>query len=183
LKTGPNPKDLGYFFIICPIKTKAMFCKNCGKQIDNDSKFCSYCGVSLTNEPTVITQEKKTHSFQAFPAQSITPPTPVSIDKYDMSFKKDDSLTTIGIVMLIIGIIGTISMQNEITKMTFDEFRTFQIVGIIVSLVVRVVVIGVVSQYANKLNRDSFLWGFFAFIVPAICLIVIGQQKKLKNKS
>jgi hypothetical protein len=24
-----------------------MFCKHCGKQIDNDSKFCIYCGSSL----------------------------------------------------------------------------------------------------------------------------------------
>ena len=26
-----------------------MFCKNCGKEIPNDSNFCLYCGISLSN--------------------------------------------------------------------------------------------------------------------------------------
>ena len=26
-----------------------MFCKNCGKQIDDDSKFCSECGASVAS--------------------------------------------------------------------------------------------------------------------------------------
>jgi RNA polymerase subunit RPABC4/transcription elongation factor Spt4 len=28
-----------------------MFCKNCGKQIDDDSKFCSECGAIVANNP------------------------------------------------------------------------------------------------------------------------------------
>lgn len=26
-----------------------MFCKNCGREIENDSRFCGYCGANTTN--------------------------------------------------------------------------------------------------------------------------------------
>lgn len=32
-----------------------MFCKNCGKEIDKDSKFCKYCGTALEEECDEIT--------------------------------------------------------------------------------------------------------------------------------
>jgi H+/gluconate symporter-like permease len=35
-----------------------MFCKHCGKQIDNDSKFCIYCGSPLTNSNTQVKNEQ-----------------------------------------------------------------------------------------------------------------------------
>jgi TM2 domain-containing membrane protein YozV len=28
-----------------------MYCRNCGKQIDDSSAFCVYCGVATTNQP------------------------------------------------------------------------------------------------------------------------------------
>jgi len=33
-----------------------MFCKNCGKEISNDSNFCQYCGI---NQTTNISDEKQ----------------------------------------------------------------------------------------------------------------------------
>ena len=34
-----------------------MFCKNCGKEIDTDSKFCSFCGTELKK---IVSDKKKT---------------------------------------------------------------------------------------------------------------------------
>ena len=34
-----------------------MFCKNCGKEIDDGSKFCQYCGANLTASETDIKKE------------------------------------------------------------------------------------------------------------------------------
>lgn len=31
-----------------------MFCKNCGKEIDDNAAICIHCGVSTSNSPTVI---------------------------------------------------------------------------------------------------------------------------------
>jgi TM2 domain-containing membrane protein YozV len=28
-----------------------MYCRNCGKQIDDNSAFCVYCGATTTNQP------------------------------------------------------------------------------------------------------------------------------------
>ena len=33
-----------------------MYCKNCGKEINNDVEFCPYCGTS-TNEKTTLTNQ------------------------------------------------------------------------------------------------------------------------------
>lgn len=38
-----------------------MFCKNCGKEIDNDSKFCKYCGEKFVKENLVVVENKVTH--------------------------------------------------------------------------------------------------------------------------
>ena len=34
-----------------------MYCKNCGAQIPNDSKFCTYCGSKMENEDVVYVKE------------------------------------------------------------------------------------------------------------------------------
>ena len=44
-----------------------MYCKNCGKQIDNDSKFCKHCGTQLADgtEPTTSTKSSLYSKFQS----------------------------------------------------------------------------------------------------------------------
>ena len=40
-----------------------MYCKNCGKEIADDSKFCQYCGTAQqqvqVNEPTQVVEQPK----------------------------------------------------------------------------------------------------------------------------
>lgn len=51
-----------------------MFCKNCGKQIDNDSRFCSYCGAKITIViPPKEAENKKPETSQNLKEQIIQP--------------------------------------------------------------------------------------------------------------
>lgn len=43
-----------------------MFCKNCGKEIENNVKFCSECGASQISEEqkiSVISEQKTQNDF------------------------------------------------------------------------------------------------------------------------
>ena len=160
-----------------------MYCKNCGKQIDNDSRFCMHCGSRLTGSHDIIIKENEVYSSHAHSSPLISQVTPVKTHKYDESFKRDESLTTSGIVLLILSLIASVSLRDEILNYDTEELRNFRVISIVITLLIRVVVIGAVSQYASKLNRDSTSWGVFAFFLPAISLIVIGQQKKLADKA
>ena len=39
-----------------------MFCSNCGKEIDNNSKFCQYCGAKLQEENVIIANKESTNN-------------------------------------------------------------------------------------------------------------------------
>ncbi|MDE7084487.1 MAG: zinc ribbon domain-containing protein [Clostridia bacterium] len=40
-----------------------MFCKNCGKQIDDKASICIYCGVATGINEAVKTEERKVNAF------------------------------------------------------------------------------------------------------------------------
>lgn len=48
------------------ITEKKMYCKNCGKEIDNNSKFCMYCGTNITKQLPITDEQPITNE------QSIT---------------------------------------------------------------------------------------------------------------
>ena len=45
----------------------AMFCKKCGKKIDDDSVFCSYCGEKLVLD---LQEEKSPKALEQAPLQA-----------------------------------------------------------------------------------------------------------------
>lgn len=40
-----------------------MFCKNCGKEIDDNATVCVYCGIATGNQATVLEESKKANGF------------------------------------------------------------------------------------------------------------------------
>ena len=40
-----------------------MFCKNCGKEIDDNATVCVYCGVATGKQATVLEESKKANGF------------------------------------------------------------------------------------------------------------------------
>jgi len=45
-----------------------MYCKNCGKQIDDDSRFCEYCGANQAlpiEQPEIVSREQSAETLSA----------------------------------------------------------------------------------------------------------------------
>lgn len=160
-----------------------MFCKSCGRQIDNDSTFCSFCGTKQstdlkpqvqadTNQSINITQ--KVYSDET---NFNNTPKIVRQPKYDPTYKKEDDAMTVGIILLVIAlifaIVGPIKFEDR------ESYGQFRAVTAIVSLILRICVAIWVVNIAKRQNRETFGWGLFAFLLPSIALIVIATRKKI----
>jgi hypothetical protein len=164
-----------------------MFCKSCGKQIDNDSIFCTYCG---TRQSTDFKPHPAPDSNKLSEQSGITNQTTykresdfnnsahvTGIVKYDPTYKKNDDAMTLGIVLLIIGliiaIVGPIQFEDK------ESYGTFKAITAVISLILRVIITVWVVNIAKEQNRETLGWGLFAFFLPSIALIVISTRKKL----
>ena len=164
-----------------------MFCKSCGRQIDNDSTFCSFCGTKQSTDlkpqvqPDVI-QSNQQNINTTLPvyqnqANSTNSSNIVRQPKYDPTYQKEDDVMTVGIFLLVIALIfaiaGPIKFEDR------ESYGQFKVVTVIVSLILRIFVTVWVVNIAKRQNRETFGWGLFAFLLPSIALIVIATRKKL----
>jgi hypothetical protein len=95
-------------------------------------------------------------------------------------YTKESEATFIGVVLLLTPIIIKLSgALNFDTEESYNQGRAFIAIG---SLVIRIFVTVWVVSIANRQNRNSNGWGWFAFFFPSISLIVIGQLNKLPLK-
>lgn len=160
-----------------------MFCKSCGKKIDNDSTFCSFCGTKQSSElkPQVqsgtIQSNNTSEQVHKNDPLSTNSSNPIRQSKYDPIYEKEDEASVIGIVLLVIALIFTIvgPMQFE----SRESYGQFLAMTAIVSLVLRVFVTVWIVNMAVRQNRETLGWGVFAFLLPSIALIIIGTRKKL----
>lgn len=167
-----------------------MFCKYCGRKIDDDSLFCAFCGVkqSFTNRPTVdikTSAEAKDEIEPAVREKSSSQVQPrlfaeniqAKNSKYDNSYVKENDALYFGIFLLMISLI--IAVVRPIKFESEDSYNQFGVIISIGALFLRIIVVIWVVNIAKRQNREYFGWGIFAFILPSIALIVIGQLKKL----
>lgn len=160
-----------------------MFCKSCGRQIDNDSTFCSFCGTKQSTDLKPKVQADTNQSINT--TQKVysnetnfnNTPNIVRQPKYDPTYKKEDDAITVGIILLVIAlifaIVGPIKFEDR------ESYGQFRAVTAIVSLILRICVTIWVVNIAKRQNRETFGWGLFAFLLPSIALIVIATRKKL----
>jgi hypothetical protein len=161
-----------------------MYCKNCGRQIDNDSSFCSYCGTRqsiqsehIDNSNTEQKADAKTVNVNlSFGRQSIQKPKKevVIIEKYDNSYQKETQATAVGVILITINF-GVLLMGGIKDASLYSAVLIF-------GLFLRVIVSIWCANIAKRQNREPFGWGLSAFLFPSITLIIIGLLKKLKNK-
>lgn len=92
--------------------------------------------------------------------------------KYDLSYSKEIEATVIGILLLVAPNVFYFTGAIE----NFEVNR-----GILAILAIgsRIAIIVWVIKIATRLNRNSNRWGWFAFFLPSIALIIIGLLKKL----
>jgi len=171
-----------------------MFCKHCGNKIDDDSQFCSFCGTkqSNINKPKFedngghIQKEAKTVNVNlSFGRRNNLNPDPeesksFTEPKFDISYSKETDATFLGIVLLVITLFLVIFQPFKFNDI--DQYNQFRALALIIDLVLRILIIVHVVNIAKRQNRETFGWALFAFFLPSIALIVIGQQKKLYAK-
>lgn len=160
-----------------------MFCKSCGKQIDNDSAFCSFCGtkqsisqklqIEAYKYQSIIDTEKNINNETNFDKA----PNIVRRTKYDPTYKKEVDVMVVGIILLsiviILAIIGPFKFEN---RETYGQYQTS---AVAVSLLLRICVTSWVVNIAKRQNRETSAWGLLAFLLPSIALIIIATRKKL----
>jgi hypothetical protein len=227
-----------------------MYCKHCGQQIDENSKYCSYCGILqkaqiespflqfnvnqstmqkpetvfsvrvskkiigfyliwflfhfillLTNWKTSDANEHfypfskygdiRDYDLTEFLFYTLIPlialvifnlfkkPRGNKIErmhlKYDMSFRKNTSVMIIGILLLLCSLVFLLS--SSIRNSIIDSREELSAV----LLIFRIAITFWAIDIAEKLNRSKIGWGIFAFFLPSISLIFLGQKRKLKK--
>jgi hypothetical protein len=168
-----------------------MYCKSCGNNIDNDSLFCSFCGtrqsdinkpVNVANELSGLSDSKtvnvnltfgrpiNTQQTQSESKKNIEP-------KYDSTYEKENDASFVGVIILISSLLLVFFQPFKSDNIdSYNQFRAFSSIG---AFVLRIIVTIWVVNIAKRQNRETFSWGIFAFFLPSISLIVIGQLKKI----
>ncbi len=97
-------------------------------------------------------------------------------EKQDLSKGKDSSMTLAGI--LLFAILIFVNFSSEIQEMIYLENALY--LYIFIYFIIRVLVTVWVESTARKKNRNSTIWALFAFIVPSLVLIILGQLNRRK---
>lgn len=92
-----------------------------------------------------------------------------------MNEKRYPEATAVGIGLIIVTIVVFIIIKN--TSFTLDSYNQFRAISSIISLILRITIIIWIVNMAKEMERDKFGWGAFAFFLPSIALIFIGQKK------
>lgn len=167
-----------------------MYCKECGKEIDNDSKYCSYCGTKQplknmpSNSPEIDTRSATSTqnidislSFDRPKNKEIIEP--VKVEKYDLTYQGDFDATITGIIVVIINLVILLVVRIDDP---YDQ-QVFTAIAALINIIWRIIATVWVVNIAKRQNREHVGWGFFAFFIPNLALIIIGSLKKLLRPS
>lgn len=102
-----------------------------------------------------------------------------SNNKYDYTYTKETEITIIGVLLFVLPLI--IKYSGVFTFESEESYHQGRIYLAFLSFVVRIGVTVWVVDIANRQNRNATGWGWFAFLLPSISLIFIGQLKKLRR--
>jgi len=157
-----------------------MYCKICGKKIDFDSVFCSYCG---SKQSEIQKPSPTSKPIEKIPTEENTQATTIEVKlppkqpKFDLTYNGDPNATAFGILLLIISLVflGVEPSKFESQKSAGE----FIIYTSLFTFFIRIISTAWVVAIAKRQNRETSLWGILAFLFPSICLIIIGQKKKL----
>jgi hypothetical protein len=163
-----------------------MYCKECGKAIDNDSKFCSFCGskqpviqfsdnkndLSSKSEPTT---QNVNASLSLGKNDDKTKIDEAKIEKYDRTYEGDSGATIVVSVLTIISLIIYLTVKFDYES----DQQTYQAIVVAINIVWRIVATFWAVNIAKRQNRNTTGWGFFTFFLPNLALFIIGLLKKL----
>ena len=116
-----------------------MFCKYCGKEIDNDSKFCPYCGEEVDNKQNEVVEiERQNEDGETTPSKGpwngfAKVGFTLGLLGFILSF------VAIGLEIAIPGLVFSIMGKNASDKELKEKARRgqgFAIAGIIIGFIV-----------------------------------------------
>lgn len=154
-----------------------MYCKHCGRAIDNDSRFCYSCGGIIDSVGQTI--KKSIHIINPPEILSQSPRLP----KYDLSYKRNYTPAIVGIILIFQISIFYYAIYNGQNALDYDNelVRSYLFWVFFILFIIRIIITGSIVAIAEKLNRNKTGWGFLAFFFPLISLFVIGFKRKLKS--
>lgn len=148
-----------------------MYCKHCGKQIDDDSTFCKYCGKSL--EEPIKTLDNSTNSSEI--------PTNSFKSLFNLDKRKIDIILAL-VLWVIIGLIIAIASSNN----------TFTTIQRLASLLITLGIVGILYWFyknyckypitsfdksdSKKTKIMKYAYIVYTIILP---LFLIGGSRKL----
>lgn len=160
-----------------------MFCKSCGKLIDDDSKFCTHCGAKQSTSKTASHQIdefiQSNFSIQDKNSQKTDIIKDFNIESLYKNPEYNVEAVSFGSLLLLISL-SLVVIQPFKFENHEDYIQIRFILGIVI-LIIRIIITIWVTNIALRQNRAPFIWGLFAFLLPAISLIAIGLLKS-KNE-
>ena len=149
-----------------------MFCKDCGKIIDEDSKFCSYCGINQKREFSSTANQKKENNFKDVDT-SYDKNSKVlkNISFYDNNYNREINAAYVGSILIIVNLLIYFSSIN----FSSENYTTY----LFISICWRILATFWCVNIAKRQNRSDIAWGIITFFIPNLALIILGLSKKL----
>lgn len=156
-----------------------MYCKECGKQIEDNSKFCNFCGAK--QKTTLIPQPQEKNigiqdnedNLHALKRKNInTPDSKIPTKKYW-------SATVAGIILMLISF--TLYSSKGLKYLSREELQQILIFEIVLRIIFTIWAVNI----AKKLQRSKFGWGIFTFFITPLSLFIIGllRAKKMDDSN
>ena len=169
-----------------------MYCKECGKSIDEDSKYCRFCGTFQnnngvsSNSPEAQPRELNVNISllrkpKAPEINSLDANKPVMPNRQEKKSEdvqgRDLAATFVGGLLIILSIILVLTGVYE--SLFYSESSA---AILFFGFVWKVFAILWVIRIAEKQNRDLLGWGILGFLLPSVTLFIIGLFKKNPDK-
>lgn len=169
-----------------------MYCKECGKSIDDDSKYCRFCGTFQnnngvsSNSPEAQPRElnvnisllRKPKAPEVKPLEANKPVmTDLQGKKPDDVQGRDPAAIIVGGLLIFLSIIFVLTgIYDSIFYSESSEAFLF------FGFIWKVFAVFWVIRIAEKQNRDLLGWGILGFLLPSVTLLIIGLLKKNPDK-
>lgn len=134
--------------------------------------------ILISEPPPLPSQSKKVEQIDNSVKVKISSST--SSSSLAQGYTKEIEATAVGILSIVITVI--IKEGDVFTFESEESYNQARIVFVILSLAFRIFVTDWIVGIAKRQNRNQTGWGWFAFFLPSLALIIIGLLKKLQLK-
>jgi RNA polymerase subunit RPABC4/transcription elongation factor Spt4 len=152
-----------------------MYCKNCGQPIETGSNFCPTCGTRQAVKPEldtdIITHQNDSNSNKSSNVSFPLKRTDLVNNKNIRLPRREREAMSFGIFIYIICFIISILISTGTIVLDQSSYGTLVVLG----LLLRIMVTFWINSISKRLKRNQLSWCIFAFFIPLLALIIIGN--------